>query len=189
MLSDEQLTTIVAEASVGLHFGPTQAEFTERVRGACEAALEADRAERGKGRPSDEEIQAKWKEIWLGPKYLGRGCVECAIEFANWVADRCQCQSVSEEEVSRKHVSRVLARAVLEIADALDIKVDQDVHRIALGRRLEDRCQSASEEEAEPHLDRGPAREEEQAVGHARHVQALIAKWNRRAEANWKAWS
>ena len=39
---------------------------------------------------------------------------------------------------SRKHVSRVLARAVLEIADALDIKVDQNVHRIALGRRLED---------------------------------------------------
>ena len=36
---------------------------------------------------------------------------------------------------SRKHVSRVLARAVLEIADALDIKVDQNVHRIALGRR------------------------------------------------------
>jgi len=26
-------------------------------------------------------------------------------------------------------------------------------------------------------------------VGHARHAQALIAKWNRRAEANWKAWS
>lgn len=142
MLSDEQLTTIVAEASVGLHFGPTQAEFTERVRSACEAALEADRAERGKGRPSDEEIQAKWKEIWLGPKYLGHGSVKCAIEFANWVADRCRCQ-----------------------------------------------CQSVSKEEAEPHLDRGPARAEEQAVGHARHAQALIAKWNRRAEANWKAWS
>lgn len=186
MLSDEQLTTIVAEASVGLHFGPTQAEFTERVRGACEAALEADRAERGKGRPSDDEIKAKWHEIWLG-KYLGRGCVECAIEFANWVADRCRCQSVSEEEVSRKHVSRVLARAVLEIADALDIKVDQDVHRIAMGRRLEDRCQSVSEEEAEPHLDRGPARAEEHKP--TRHAQALIAKWNRRAEANWKAWS
>jgi len=134
MLSDEQLTTIVAEASVGLHFGPTQAEFTERVRGACEAALEADRAERGKGRPSDEEIKAKWHEIWLGPKYLGHASVECAIDFAHWVADRCQCESVSKEE-------------------------------------------------AEPHLDRGPAREEEQAVGHARHAQALIAKWNRRAEA------
>ena len=128
MLSDEQLTTIVAEASVGLHFGPTLAEFAKRVRGACEAALEADRAERGKGRPSDEEIQAKWHEIWLGPKYLGHGSVECAMEFAHWVADRCQ--SVSKEE-----------------------------------------------------------EEEEQAVGHARHAQALIAKWNRRAEANWKAWS
>ena len=140
MLSDEQLTTIVIEASEGLHFGPTLAEFTERVRGACEAALEADRAERGKGRPSDEEIKAKWHEIWLGPKYLGHASVECAIDFAHWVADRCQCESVSKEE-------------------------------------------------AEPHLDRGPAREEEQAVGHARHAQALIAKWNRRAEANWKAWS
>jgi hypothetical protein len=138
MLSDEQLTTIVAEASVGLHFGPTLAEFTERVRGACEAALEADRAERGKGRPSDDEIKAKWHEIWLGPKYLGHASVECAIEFANWVADRCQ---------------------------------------------------SVSEEEAEPHLDQGPAPAEEQAVGHARHAQALIAKWNRRAEANWKAWT
>lgn len=142
MLSDEQLTTIVAEASVGLHFGPTQAEFAERVRGACEAALDADRAERGKGRPSDEEIKAKWHEIWLGPKYLGHASVECAIDFARWVADRCQCESVSKEE-------------------------------------------------AEPHLDRGPAPAEEQAVGHkpTRHAQALIAKWNRRAEANWKAWS
>jgi len=130
MLSNEQLTTIVAEASAGLHFGPTQAEFAERVRGACEAALEADRAERGKGRPSDDEIKAKWHEIWLG-KYLGHGSVECAIDFAHWVADRCQ---------------------------------------------------SVSKEEAEPRLDRGPAREEEQAVGHARHAQALIAKWNRRAE-------
>ncbi|HOO18546.1 MAG TPA: hypothetical protein PLU99_15750 [Phycisphaerae bacterium] len=139
MLSDEQLTTIVAEASVGLHFGPTQAEFTERVRGACEAALEADRAERGKGRPSDDEIKAKWHEIWLG-KYLGHGSVECAIEFANWVADRCRCQ-----------------------------------------------CQSVSKEEAEPHLDQGPARAEEHKP--TRHAQALIAKWNRRAEANWKAWS
>ena len=186
MLSDEQLTTIVAEASVGLHFGPTQAEFTERVRGACEAALDADRAERGKGRPSDEEIKAKWHEIWLGPKYLGHASVECAIDFAHWVADRCQ--SVSEEKAephldrgpareeeqavgharkpprhaqthhgsraSCKHVSRVLARAVLEIADVLDITVYQDVHRIALGQRCK-KCDAR----------------------------------NRRAEANWKAWS
>lgn len=37
---------------------------------------------------------------------------------------------------ARNHASRILARSVLEIADALDIKVDQDVHRIAMGRGI-----------------------------------------------------
>ncbi|GEM_PF-4331776 len=130
MLSDEQLTTIVAEASVGLHFGPTQAEFAERVRGACEAALEADQAERAKVRPSEDELKANAEAcemVWTARRTMGNG-----------------------SRASRKHVSRVLARAVLEIADALDIKVDQDVHRIALGRRLEDEQPSGLVDALEP---------------------------------------
>lgn len=43
---------------------------------------------------------------------------------------------------SRKHVTRILARAVMEIADALDIRVDQDICRIARGRRLSDAAES-----------------------------------------------
>ncbi|MFB3892009.1 MAG: hypothetical protein ACE15C_08295 [Phycisphaerae bacterium] len=39
---------------------------------------------------------------------------------------------------SQKHVSRILARGLLEVAAAFDIKLDQDVHRIANGRRLSD---------------------------------------------------
>lgn len=40
------------------------------------------------------------------------------------------------EHASQERVLRVLARGLLEIAAALDIKLDQDIHRIANGRRL-----------------------------------------------------
>jgi len=66
----------------------------------------------------------------------------CSDNNVRAVADACEItwtprRVCGGSRSSRKHVSRILARGILEIADALDIKLDQDVHRIAQGRRVE----------------------------------------------------
>jgi len=76
---------------------------------------------------------------------LGFACSENNIRT---VADACEMtwtprRVCGGSRASRRHVSRILARAVLEIADALDIKLDQDVRRIAHGRRIESSAEPA----------------------------------------------
>ena len=70
---------------------------------------------------------------------------ECSENNARTAAEACELAWAPRRagNGSRNHVSRILARALLEIADALDIKVDQDVHRIAMGRRVGDEELSA----------------------------------------------
>ena len=69
---------------------------------------------------------------------LGFACTENNVRAAAdacdlaWTARRKPCCG----RASQRHVSRILARGLLEIAAALDIKLDQDVHRLAHGRRL-----------------------------------------------------
>jgi UV DNA damage repair endonuclease len=69
---------------------------------------------------------------------LGFVCTENNVRTASdacdltWAARR----KIGSGRASQRHVSRILARGLLEIAAALDIKLDQDVHRIANGRRL-----------------------------------------------------
>ena len=77
---------------------------------------------------------------------LGFACSQNDIRA---VADACEItwsprHASGGTRASRKHVSRILARAVLEIADALDIKLDQDVRRIAHGRRVADDGRSSA---------------------------------------------
>ena len=76
---------------------------------------------------------------------LGFTCSENNIRA---VAEACEMTWTPRRDpegsrASRRHVSRMLARAVLEIADALDIKLDQDVRRIAHGRRVESSAEPA----------------------------------------------
>jgi len=82
---------------------------------------------------------------------LGFDCTENNVRAA---ADACDLAWTARRKsgcarASQKHVSRILARGLLEIAAAFDIKLDQDVHRIANGRRLS--------ELAEPLLAGAPA--------------------------------
>lgn len=69
---------------------------------------------------------------------LGFACTESNIRAA---ADACDltwtARRTAGPRASSKYVNRILARGIVEIADALDIKVDQDLRRIACGRRVE----------------------------------------------------
>jgi len=69
---------------------------------------------------------------------LGFACTENNVRAA---AEACEMvwsvrRTGGAPRASGKHVSRILARAVVEIADAVGVKVGQDVHRIARGRRV-----------------------------------------------------
>ena len=69
---------------------------------------------------------------------LGFACTENNVRAA---ADACDLAWTARRKAgcaraSQRHVSRILARGLLEIAAALDIKLDQDIHRVAHGRRL-----------------------------------------------------
>ena len=75
---------------------------------------------------------------------LGFDCTENNVRAA---VDACDLAWTARRKAgcaraSQKHVSRILARGLLEIAAAFDIKLDQDVHRIANGRRLSDPVES-----------------------------------------------
>ena len=77
---------------------------------------------------------------------LGFTCTECNMRAA---AEACEIawpvRQTSSGRATHQHVTRILARAILEIADALDIKIDRDVARIANGRRIGDDQVAGSE--------------------------------------------
>jgi len=69
---------------------------------------------------------------------LGFACTEHNVRAA---AEACEMawparRSGGGPRASAKHVTRVLARAVVEIGDAVGVKVDRDILRIARGRRV-----------------------------------------------------
>lgn len=69
---------------------------------------------------------------------LGFACTESNIRAA---ADACDLTWTARRSagprVSSKYVNRILARGILEIADALDVNVDRNLRRIAAGKRVE----------------------------------------------------
>jgi len=64
----------------------------------------------------------------------------CTEDNVRCVAEACEIAWVSRRngKGSPDCALRLLARALVEIADALDVKVDRDVRRIAMGRRVEE---------------------------------------------------
>lgn len=79
---------------------------------------------------------------------LGFACTEDNVLC---VAEACEIEWVPRRNGDGPHdyALRIIARALVEIADALDVKVDRDVRRIAMGRRVEGAHTGAPD--TEPH--------------------------------------
>lgn len=69
---------------------------------------------------------------------LGFGCTENNVRSAAVACDMKWSARRSCGRSSHGHVSRILARAIVELATAAGVKVDQDVQRIATGQRIGD---------------------------------------------------
>ena len=69
---------------------------------------------------------------------LGFRCTENNVRAAAEACDMAWSvrRTGGAPRASGKHVSRILARAIVEVADAAGVKVDPDVLRIAQGRRV-----------------------------------------------------
>ena len=82
---------------------------------------------------------------------LGFACTENNVRAAAGACDLAWTarHRTANGRASQRHVSRILARGLLEVAAALNIRLDQDIHRVANGRRLSEtpdlRATSATE--------------------------------------------